>query len=249
MKIIKDIRYSQDSEQCRLDAYLPERENAPSIVYFHGGGLEGGQKGDECYVGLATALVKRGYAFFSVEYRLYTNGAKFPEYLVDCAKAVAFVKDNYAKGQLFVSGQSAGAWISLMLCLDKKYLADVGLDSACIDGWIIDSAQTTSHYNVLKFEKGLEPRLQRIDEFAPLYYVDENTDFSKMLIFFYEEDIPCRLEQNMLFIKDVLHFNGNANIKYKCLPGGHCHGSTHTDEDGEYPVVKEMLKWFEEKEV
>ena len=137
--------------------------------------------------------------------------------------------------------------MSLMLCLDKKYLEKVGVCPMEIKGWIIDSAQTTSHFNVQKFEKGVDPRLQRIDEFAPLYYVDEESKFTKMLLFVYEEDMPCRLEQNMLFYKSVQYFDEKSDIQYKLLKGKHCDGVAVKDEDGEYPYVKETLSWLEEK--
>lgn len=52
--------------------------------------------------------------------------AKFPEYLEDAAAAVAWAKAHIQEyggnGELYVSGQSAGAWISMMLCVNEKYL-------------------------------------------------------------------------------------------------------------------------------
>ena len=84
-------------------------------------------------------------------------------------------------------------------------------------------------------------RLQRIDEFVPLYFANENTKFSKMLILFYENDMPCRPEQNLLFIKAIKTFNPNADIVFKQLIGGHCHGSSIKDDDGAYAYVKESL--------
>ena len=131
-----------------------------------------------------------------------------------------------------------------MLCLNRTYLKGVGLLLNDIKGWIIDSAQTTSHFNVMKYELGCNPNLQRIDEYAPLYYVDESTKFSKMFLLFYENDMPCRPEQNHLFIKAVQAFDKDADIQYKQLPGGHCHGSTHCDEDGEYSFLKESIRWL-----
>jgi len=144
-----------------------------------------------------------------------------------------------------VAGQSAGAWIALMLCLNPRYLNALNLSPLDISGWIIDSAQTTSHFNVIKRERGENPLLQRIDEYAPLYYVDENTRFTRMLLMFYREDMPCRPEQNRLFARVVFTFNQNANIRLIELPGGHCHGSSVKDSDGQYPFVKETLKWLE----
>jgi acetyl esterase/lipase len=246
MKTIENVQYG-NCEINKLDIYLPKNDGFDTIVYFHGGGLESGDKKDENYLGMAQSFVEKGYAFISVNYHLYPT-AKFPKYLEDCAKAVAWVKANIKEyggnGNLYISGQSAGAWISLMLCLNEQYLKNVEVSPMEITGWIIDSAQTTSHFNVLKYEAGCNPCVQRIDEYAPLYYVNENTKFTKMLVLFYEEDMPCRPEQNMLFIKAVREFNRGANLQYKQLKGGHCHGSSFRDEDGEYDYVKESIRWL-----
>lgn len=43
MKTIKDICYSDEHKQY-LDVYLPERDSFPVFLYFHGGGLEEGDK-------------------------------------------------------------------------------------------------------------------------------------------------------------------------------------------------------------
>lgn len=249
MRKILDVVYNGN---CRLDAYLPATNGFPTIVYFHGGGLESGDKADQNYVEIAKCFVCAGYGFLSVNYRMYPT-AKFPEYLEDAADAVAWAKTHIEEyggnGDLLISGQSAGAWMSLMLCLNGEYLSAVGIDSREIKGWIIDSAQTTSHFNVLKCETGCNPSLQRIDKYAPLYYVDENTRFTKMLILFYEEDMPCRPEQNMLFVKAVKAFNKGADIAYRQLAGGHCHGSTEKDADGGYAYVKTALNWLKEKNI
>lgn len=246
MQEITDVHYDS-FDDCRLDLYLPEKENFETVVYFHGGGLTGGHKNDYYYVEMARDFANAGIGFVSVEYRKYPN-VRFPDYICDCAKAVKWVKDNIVqyggKGSVMISGQSAGAWISLMLCFNTQYLADVGVDAKEITAWIIDSAQTTSHFNVIQEEEHLDELCQRIDKYAPLYYVNKATSFSKMLLLFYAEDMPCRPEQNMLLYKNILAYNKDADISYVQLPGSHCAGSTKKDDDGEYPFVKAALHWL-----
>ena len=248
MKKFFDVAYDC-GEKNKLDAYLPDGKELPIIIYFHGGGLEAGDKGDENFREIGESFADSGYGFISVNYRLYGDGATFPDYINDCAKAIAYIKKNLShfsgNGQIFVAGQSAGAWIALMLCLNPRYLNALNLSPLDISGWIIDSAQTTSHFNVIKRERGDNPLLQRIDEYAPLYYVDNNTRFTRMLMMFYREDMPCRPEQNRLFVSAVSAFNQNADIRFLELPGEHCHGSSVKDSDGQYPFVKETLKWLE----
>ncbi len=244
MKLLKNLNYDERYEACILDVYEPEKQTRETIVYFHGGGVQSGDKADKNYMEIAESFVKEGYAFVSVNYRMYP-AAKFPEYLQDAAKSVAYVKRVLSpNGGIIVGGQSAGAWISLMLCLNAEYLQAEGISPLDIEAWLIDSAQTTSHFNVLQKEVGGHSLLQRINEYAPLFYVNENTAFTKMLLFFYENDLPCRPEQNMLFYKNVLAFNPKANIQYRYLKGEHCQGSTHKETDGKYPFVKLSLEWL-----
>ena len=243
MRVVKNAQYGEFPEN-KLDLYLPEDAGFTTIVYFHGGGIEGGDKADQNYVEIAQDFVKNGYGFVSVNYRMYSTGARFPQFLEDAAQAVAWVKAHikgYGGGDFYVSGQSAGAWISMMLCLDEKYLQKVGISPLEVKGWMIDSAQMTAHFNVLKYELGCNPNLQRINEYAPLYYVDENTKFNRMLVLFYDKDIPCRAEQNMLFIKAVENFCPHNDLQYKMLEGNHCQGSIARGKDGEYAFVKEVL--------
>ena len=50
MRVQKGIRYAQH-EPCLLDLYLPDAEQFPVFVYFHGGGLESGSRADiDCLV-------------------------------------------------------------------------------------------------------------------------------------------------------------------------------------------------------
>ena len=189
---------------------------------------------------------KRPQASCGSSLRKYPN-AKFPDFLVDSAKATAFVqkftKDYGANGELIISGQSAGAWLSLMLCLNKTYLANEGIDSEEVKGWFIDSAQTTSHFNVLVHEKGESEIAQRIDEFAPLYFVGKDTKFSRMMLVLYDQDMVCRFEQNMLFYKAILAYNPDAKIEYKLLNGKHCSACEQRNENGGSVYVDVFMDW------
>ncbi len=249
MSILKDIIYDERYEDCRLDLYLPSSKGFDTVVYFHGGGLTGGHKDDFYYVEMAERFAKKGIAFASVEYRKYPTG-KYPNFLEDCAKATAFIQKRIGEyggnGKFFVSGQSAGAWISLLLCFNSEFFQAAGVDTSLIKGYIIDSAQATSHFTVIQEEEeGVDALTQRIDKFAPLYYVNKDTAFPKMLLIFYENDIPCRPEQNMLLYKTLLVYNPQAQVEYLQLPGEHVAGSIRKDPDGEYPFVKEVFKWLE----
>ena len=242
MKEIKNVQYGNLKEQA-LDIYLPNGKDFTTVIYFHGGGIENGDKTFESHI-VVPPLVKEGYAVVSVNYRMYPK-AKFPQFIEDCAKAVKYVLENIksygGSNKVFISGHSAGAYLSLMLCMDKRY----GVDNSKISGWFIDSAQTTTHYNVLKY-RGEDCRLERIDEGAPLYFVNEQTNFNSMLLVFYDDDIPVRYEQNLLFYKSILNFNPNLDIKYKVLSGKHC-SDLALDDSGNSVYTQLLIEYIKSK--
>lgn len=242
MKKVTDIIYFKDK---KLDFYLPDGKDFKTIVYFHGGGMVEGTKWDAWTLG--EHFSAKGVCLVSVEYSLYPN-AKFPDYLYEAAEAVKYVFDHIedyggSKDNIYISGQSAGAWLTLMLCFNDVYLESVGVDKSKIKGWISDSAQPTSHFNVMKFEKGLDPSLQRIDELAPIYYVNRETKFSNLLLLYYENDMPCRAEQNQLLFKTLKQLVPAQRVEAKLCPGGHCQGSS-VMVDGEYPYLVQVMDYM-----
>ena len=234
----KNINFHKD---LYMDIFFPEVEDFFTIVYFHGGGLVEGDKGDTHE--FVKHLTKLGFAVATANYSLLTE-KKFPECVKDAAQAVKYVKENIKSKGILVMGQSAGAYLTLMLCLNKEYLKEVGIDNKEIVGWISDAGQPTTHFNILKYERGLDPLLQRVDEAAPLYYVNKDTYFSHLLLMTYECDLPNRLEQNKLLMSSIKTFNKDLDVELKILKGEHCHGSGTLDEDNEYEVVKVVKEWM-----
>lgn len=228
-----------------IDIFVPDKKEFYTIIHFHGGGLVEGDKGDTHKY--CEQLANAGFMVATANYSLLPNH-RFPSFLEDAANAVKYVIDNaskYGKSKGFIiSGQSAGAWITLMLCFNKKYLKDAGVDEKLIVGYISEAGQTTSHFHILEMEKGLNPWLQRIDETAPLYYVNEKVNFSRLLLVTYENDLPNRVEQNELLLSTVLNFNKSLDIKHQILEGNHCAGSTELNEDDEYEMVNIIKEWI-----
>ena len=248
MRTEKEVKFN---EYCTLDAYLPQADGFTTVVYFHGGGLVEGDKADANNIDFASAFVDAGYAFISANYRMSPQGGKYPDFLEDAAQAVAFAKKNYAdklgNGKILISGQSAGAWLASMLCMDKQWLAGVGIDAEKIDGWLIDSSQMTSHFHLLEYEVGENPWVQRIDKYAPMYYIGEGVKVSPMFITFYEQDIACRVEQNQLFVKALKFFYPQADVTATLLPGSHCHGTVVREADGQFAFLTLALPWMKER--
>ena len=118
-----------------------------------------------------TELVKKGVAVVSANYRMYSE-AKYPEFINDSAAAIAWTMKNIKEyGEplsFFIGGSSAGGYLSEMLCFDKKYLAQYGIDSDLINGYIHDAGQPIVHFNVLR-ARGIDSRRVIIDEAAPIF--------------------------------------------------------------------------------
>ncbi len=156
-------------EQCRLDVYHPKNEKGfATVVWFHGGGLTSGKRF------LPEQLKNQGIAVVPVSYRLYPK-VKCPAYIDDAAAAVAWVFkhiDEYGgdPDKIFVSGHSAGGYLTSMVGLDKRWLAKYGIDADDIAGLIPFSGHTITHFTVRK-ERGIPGTQPVVDEYAPLYHV------------------------------------------------------------------------------
>ena len=243
MKTITDLQYGPAKEHL-LDIHLPDGVCRDFVVWFHGGGLEYGNRKE---IRIHEDLTKQGIGIASVEYRMYPD-AKFPDFVEDCALAVKWLTDHLREyteyRRLFVSGQSAGAWMTLMLAFDEHYLEDAGVDRSEIAGFVSDSSQITTHFRVLK-ERGLDSRLERIDDAAPIYFLTENSNVNNLLLISYDEDMPCRPEQNKLFYKSIQRICPRINVQLVMLPGGHCNGSTARNEAGTFDFNDTLLRYLQ----
>ncbi|MDR0896816.1 MAG: alpha/beta hydrolase [Oscillospiraceae bacterium] len=205
MRIMKDIPYTQrPGERNTLDLYLPEGEGSfPCFVYFYGGGLTNGEKADS--QALAEGFARAGIAVAVPNYRLYPAAA-YPAFIEDAAEAVAFVaahRADYGLSELFVGGWSAGAYLAMMLCFDKRYLAAHGIDPDALAGFLFISGQTTKHFTVLD-QSGEDPRRIIVDETAPLYHI--RSTGAPLLILVADHDMENRLEQNQLLVGTLRHY-------------------------------------------
>lgn len=167
------------NERCKLDIYYPkDLKNCPTVVWFHGGGLEAGEKH------IPEGLKSKGFAVVAVNYRLSPK-AQNPSYIEDAARATAWVFENITKfngdpSKIFISGHSAGGYLALMVGLDKKYLGAYNIDADSIKGLIPISGQTNTHYTIRK-ERGIPMEIPLIDSLAPLNQI-RKTYFPSLLI-------------------------------------------------------------------
>lgn len=231
MRSFRDICYSKEHGQC-LDIHLPEVDTFPVFIYFHGGGIEAGDKADGPSV--SEYVTSQGIAFISANYRMYPN-AKYPDFLEDAAEAVAWVFKNISNygvaDGIYVGGGSAGGYISQMLCFDKRWLSMFGVSPMDVAGFILDAGQPTCHFNVLR-ERGIDTRRVIVDEAAPLYHVGEDKEYPPMLIIVSDNDMKNRLEQTELLVSTLKHFGHTDNVEFKMMHGKHCAYFYTHDENG-----------------
>jgi acetyl esterase/lipase len=134
----KDLPYGPGMRQ-RLDAYRPVELPArplPVVVFIYGGSWRRGSKDD--YRFLAEYLTRMGCAVLVADYRLFPE-VRFPAFVEDGAAAVAWARANAARlggdpTRVFVMGHSAGAHTAVLLGLEPRYLASVGMRSEDIAG-------------------------------------------------------------------------------------------------------------------
>jgi acetyl esterase/lipase len=199
----EDIHYYPDAvnkidkytdSQCTLDIYYPkDSKNFATIVWFHGGGLTGGSKE------IPNALLEKGFAVIGVGYRLSPK-VKAPVSIEDAAAAIAWAFQNVERyggrtDLIFLSGHSAGGYLTMMVGLDKKYLAKYDIDANRIAGNIPFSGHTITHFTIRK-EMGMNDIQPLIDEYAPLYFVRQDAPPLVLVTGDPEMELLGRYEEN-----------------------------------------------------
>lgn len=230
----EDDSYAQD--RCKLDFYYPtNKENYPTIVWFHGGGLVGGEK----YI--PQELKEKGVAVVSVNYRLSPD-AKAPAYIEDAASAVAWTFDNVEKfggdkSKIFVSGHSAGGYLALMVGMDKSYLAKHRIDADSVCGLIPISGQTITH-NAIRAENDLAEDIPYVEKYAPLNQLRKMNIPSLLITGDRRYEINSRFEENQ-YLESSLRSKQNEVMLYEVQ--GFNHGTVVS------PACLLMLEWITQK--
>ena len=201
---VKDIVYREGDhltdymkERCRLDLYHPiDQQDFPTIVWFHGGGLTAGQRS------VPEALKGQGIAVVAANYRLYPK-VKSPAYVEDAAASVAWTIRHIAEyggspSRVFVSGHSAGGYLTSMIGYDKRWLSAHQIDANSLAGLIPLSGHTITHFTV-RDERGIAGEQPTIDTMAPLYHVRKDAPPTLLITGDRELEMLGRYEENAYF--------------------------------------------------
>ena len=221
-KTVKDISYipagetdGYRKERCKLDVYYPVgKKGFPTIVWFHGGGLEGGKHVPEMFM-------NQGFAVVAVNYRLSPK-AQNPAYTEDAAAAVAWAYKHIEEyggspRRVFVTGHSAGGYLTLMVGLDKSYLQEYGVDADSIAAYLPISGQTVTHFTIRK-ERSLPEGIPVIDQYAPCNKARKDTPPFVLITGDRNLEMADRYEENAL-LASVLKNIGNKKVSLYELQG------------------------------
>lgn len=239
-KRVNDIAYSQEDnayakERCKLDVYYPtDKKDVPVVVWFHGGGIEAGEK----YID--NELLDAGYTVVAANYRLLPK-ASIDEVLDDAAAAVAWAfknaeKYNGSKRKIFVAGHSAGGYMLDLIGLDKHYLQKYGIDADSIAGLFPFSGQVITHYNIRK-QQGISPLQATIDKYAPLTHIRKDCPPIIIISADRELELYGRYEEQAYFWR-MLKLVGHPDVTLYEMQGFNHGDMPHPA----YHVMKEHIK-------
>ncbi len=148
----RNIAYGPDPAQS-LDLYPAAPGAHPLVIYVHGGGWVGGNKGGGRRIALA--LNAAGYTVASIGYRLVPQ-SDVAGAMQDLAQATAYLQAHALQlgivpAHFAVMGHSSGAHMAALLGTDQSYLRRAGVDPAklavviTLDG-VYDIKTNVTHY-------------------------------------------------------------------------------------------------------
>ncbi|MFO1459830.1 MAG: alpha/beta hydrolase [Verrucomicrobiota bacterium] len=208
-------------ERCQLDVYHPVgATNFATVVWFHGGGLTGGERG------VPAGLKGQGIAVVAAGYRLSPQ-VHAPAYIEDAAAAVAWTCQHIGDyggnpNRIVVSGHSAGGYLTSMVGLDKRWLAAHGIDANTLAGLVPFSGQAITHFTI-RAERGIPDTRPVIDEYAPVYHVRPDAPPLLLLSGDRELELLGRYEESAYFWR-MMHLVGHTNTILHEF-GGYGHGA------------------------
>lgn len=212
----KDDAYAR--ERLKLDISYPESIDdtlLPVIIWFHGGGLTGGEKF------IPSQLEGQGYIVVAPNYRLIPS-VGVEDCIDDAAEAVSWVMGNIRDyggdpSKVFVSGHSAGGFLTSMIGLDKSRLARYGIDADSLAALIPYSGQVITHFSDRK-TMGIGELTPWVDANAPLFYVRAGAPPYIIITGDAEQELYGRYEEN-LYMWRMMKLAGNEDVRIYKLDG------------------------------
>jgi len=152
-----NVPYGQDAANV-LDVYHPASGAGHLVVFLHGGGWVGGDKGAGRLI--AAPLTRAGYVVASLNYRLAPQTTPMGA-VQDAAQGISYLLHNAARfgiipDRFAIIGHSSGAHMVALLGTDGSYLQRAGADPTklaaviTLDGVFDVQANLTDYPNSLR---------------------------------------------------------------------------------------------------
>jgi acetyl esterase/lipase len=245
-ELIENLSYQEEEtmddymqKRCRLDLYYPlNKSDYTTVVWFHGGGLSAGEKF------IPAKLKEQGIAVVAVNYRLHPK-VKCPGYIKDAAAAIAWTFKHISEyggsnEKIVISGHSAGGYLTMITCLDKKWLSSYGIDPDDIAILVPIGGHTITH-KIIRKEAGISDKRPIIDEFAPLYHVRSDSPPLFLITGDRELEIYGRYEENAYMYR-MMKINGHKDIHLFELDGFNHNTMSRPGLDLLLRFIKERIK-------
>lgn len=151
-RVVSDIPYVDGPDahptKHRLDLFLPEGRDWPTVVFVHGGNWMEGDKslhvaGADLYRNIGRFFAAHGYGAAVINYRLLPD-VHWQQQPADVARAVKWVHAHIARyggdpDAIVLMGHSAGAQLASLVAVDERWLHEVGVPDRAIRGVIAAS--------------------------------------------------------------------------------------------------------------
>lgn len=239
-----DLAYGEHPRH-KYDLWRPDtlEEGFPSIIHFHGGGLTSCTKQGAAGHEYISELVELGYAFFDCEYRLLPEVTP-DDILEDAAnavkKAIEDIKGMEKKhGKIFVAGDSAGGWITTMLCFKGDIYEKAGVDKNDVGGYIFeDPMPITDIGSRLRADSAMPITKLLDDATCPLHYLEKDADYPPMFFSTYGKSIPYFDEYVHCAVATLLRYGYGDRVTFFFHPDRPHGGNFEAEkEEGLIPYV------------
>jgi acetyl esterase/lipase len=181
-----DVKYGPH-ERNVLDFWKADTKGpAPVIVAIHGGGFMAGDKSQAANAQVVTTFLHWGISFASVNYR-YSTQAPYPAPMLDCARAVQFLRSKAAEWnidpkRIAAYGGSAGAGISMWLAFHDDLAKPDSADPVERESTRLVCAGSIGGqctYNPVKIREWIGGRAWEHPALVKLYGLNSKDDFER----------------------------------------------------------------------
>jgi acetyl esterase/lipase len=211
-RVHRGLAFGPEPRQ-KLDIYVPVglTPPAPVVLFFHGGGWQGGDRTD--YLAFGQAFTSAGMVVVVADYRVYPQ-VKYPGFVEDAAGALAFVRAHAAQyggdpERIFLTGHSAGAYNAVMVASEPKFLAARG---GSLD-WIRGVIGIAGPYNFLPMSDPVYVDMfhgTNNTDSMPVYHVDGPRP--PMLLISGRDDDTVRLSNTHDMSESLKRFGSDVKV-------------------------------------